>query len=755
MNHLSFKFLFIVLFLSSLALNAQIEYGGEPFAWEDKNPERFSLEFYATEALDRDLIDAQDAVTDPMKDVPYRFGWEWEVALNPANSGTWTDLDNGDRIWQLGIECPDASSISFIFDQYVLPKGAKLYIWNHNRTIYKGAFTHLNNKEWGSLGVGLIHSDRVIIELHEPSGSAGMTELQIGTIVHGYRDIVRPTEQADFDRGPFGNSGACNINVNCPIASEWQVEKRSVALIINGGSAQCTGALVNNVLQDGTPYFLTANHCLGGQNNWVFYFNHESGQCNGSNGPTNQSISGSTLRASRAASDFALLELSSIPPANYNAQYSGWDNSDATNVISTVGIHHPSGDVKKICFDDDAPYHQNVFGAACWYIDQWEDGVTEGGSSGSPLFDQNHRIIGQLFGGAAACSGSVNNGQADWYGRFGVSWDGNSANQRLRDWLDPNNTGVTILDGWPEGFVAAEFDVSAGSINSVSTTVCENLIYPTFALTNQGSVTLTSVEIEVSLNGGVVSSTTWTGSLAQNMSESINLQPVTVTNGNNTLTVTLSEPNGQSDENPMNNVSEFDFFAITGSTTEFELNLILDDYGSETTWEITNESNQVLFSGGPYQDDLDGTLVNELFCLPDGCYTFTIIDDWGDGICCEYGEGSWEIVSWNSISMGSGGEFDDVESLTFCTNEVSVDELKNDVQLKLYPNPAVQAVTLELPENAEQISIYNNIGQLVYNENTNGAARMVLPLSDLSQGRYQVMVTGKGYVRSEALVIQR
>ena len=52
----------------------------------------------------------------------------------------------------------------------------------------------------------------------------------------------------------------------------------------------------------------------------------------------------------------------------------------------------------------------------------WEDGVTEPGSSGSPSFDQNHRIIGQLYGGAAACSGSVNNGAYDYYGRMDVSW---------------------------------------------------------------------------------------------------------------------------------------------------------------------------------------------------------------------------------------------------------------------------------------------------------------------------------------------
>lgn len=734
--------------------NAQLEYGGEPFAWEDKSSSRAStIEWYTTEALDMALIEAQDAVTDPMKDVPYRFGWEWEVALSTETAGTWTELSNGDRVWQLGVECPDATSISFIFDRYILPKGANLYIWNADRTRFKGAYTHKNNQEWESLGVGLIYDNKVVIELHEPAVVAGQTELSLGTIVHGYRSVLRSEETAD--RGPFGSSGACNININCPEGSDWQVEKRSVALIVSGGFATCSGALVNNTAQDGTPYFLTANHCLGGQNNWVFYFNHESPNCTSNTGPTNQSISGSILRASNAASDVALLELSDTPPASFNAQYAGWDHSDATTVTSAVGIHHPSGDVKKICFEDNSPFHQNVAGAACWYINQWEDGVTEGGSSGSPLFDQNHRIIGQLYGGFAACAGQNNNGQADWYGRFGVSWDnGSSSSTRLRDWLDPNNTGVTVLDGWPDGFVAADYDAAAGAIGNASGTICGNLAYPTVTVVNNGTVTLTSVTITVTLNGTVVATVPWTGSLNQGQSTQVNLPAVTVANGSNNLQVALSNPNGQTDENSNNNSVSASFNAVTGPTTEFELNLILDDYGTETTWTITPQgSNQVLFSGGPYQDDADGTLVNALFCLPDGCYTFTIDDEFGDGICCGYGDGSWSIVSWNSIEMGNGGEFEDSESLTFCTDAVGVGETVGS-DVRIYPNPANATAMIEVPANSVELQVFDASGRLVVSQATNAQTLMVLNTSVLSSGRYTVRVIGSETVYTTPLVIR-
>ena len=231
--------------------------------------------------------------------------------------------------------------------------------------------------------------------------------------------------------------------MNCPSGSDWQTEKKAVALITNGGFAVCTGALVNNTAEDGTPYFLTANHCLGNPNNWVYYFNHESSTCSGSTGPTNQSVSGGTLLVNSGSSDVALIELSSTPPASFNVEYAGWDAS-GTGPTSAVGIHHPSGDVKKICFENNAPYTSTAGGAQVWWISAWEDGVTEPGSSGSPLFDQNHRIIGQLYGGAAACSGSVNNGAYDYYGRMDVSWG-----VGLSGYLDPLNTGTEVLDSYP------------------------------------------------------------------------------------------------------------------------------------------------------------------------------------------------------------------------------------------------------------------------------------------------------------------
>jgi hypothetical protein len=435
--------------LASTVNLAQISHGGSPVNWDDAT---YHPTFEVKNMPIADLVAAaaEDAVTEQFKDAPWRFGLERDVTYNLENSGTWT-FENENHVWRLGIDCPEALNISFMLSTFDLPAEAALYVYNSTRTAYLGSFTQSNNKLWGGLSLGVLDGSSMILEYHESPAVHGQGSIEISTVVHGYRSLLNHQEavvdELTSRMGPFGNSGACNVNVNCPEGNDWQVEKRSVALIVNGGYAYCTGSLVNNTANDETPYFLTANHCIGTPNTWVYYFNHESADCSGTTGPTDQSVSGGTLLVQDGGSDFALIQLSSTPPASYNVEYAGWDNSGDIP-SSAVGIHHPSGDLKKICFEDDAPYYSNTGGAEVWWIDSWDLGVTEPGSSGSPLFDNNHRIIGQLYGGAAACSGSVNNGTYDFYGRFNVSW-GLGASQ----YLDPLNTGVSVLDSYPTNAV--------------------------------------------------------------------------------------------------------------------------------------------------------------------------------------------------------------------------------------------------------------------------------------------------------------
>ncbi len=746
-----------LLFITFFNANGQLSHGGRPFDWNDKHLSD-NIPFLEFDPVDIEALALEDAVTDQFKEAPYRFGVEHDVSYAIENSGRWiADKNSGRSIWQLGIFCPGAINISLRFDQFVLPKGAEVFIWSADREEFIGSFTHANNKESGILATGLIHGEKIIVEYSVPTSLAAWGQLQIGQVVHGYRPfaLTHFTQVESYNRGPFGSSGDCEVNVNCPEGADWQIEKRAVAIIVEGGSGVCTGSLVNNTAQDGTPYFLTANHCLGNVGAWVFYFNHESSTCNGFIAPTNQSISGSSEIASSGYSDFGLLLLDDTPPADWNLQYAGWDATDSENAVnSAVCIHHPSGDIKKISFEDDAPYHSTGGGAQVWWVDNWELGVTEPGSSGSPLFNQDHRIIGQLYGGASACNGSVGNGDFDYYGRFGQSWDhGSSASSRLQDWLDPLNTGQTILDGYPDGFVTLALDAGASGIDGVESNVCGSTINPVFNLRNFGTTTLTSCIIHYQLNNSAEQTINWNGSLAQYGEVAVNLPVLNAANGNNTLTVWVTNPNNTTDENSNNNQTEITFTAATGPVYIFNLSITLDDYPEETSWEIVNGNNQVVYSSdGTYSGEPDGSTVEITGCLAEACYTFVMYDDADDGICCDYGLGSYTLTNNNNVVAASGGEFSTFDATEFCMGNLTTEENQNAEAL-IFPNPANDQLIIQSDQKIQKITIFDITGREVFIQSGN-QNKLIINTSAFPTGTYTLVIqAGENRLISRTMIV--
>jgi len=365
---------------------------------------------------------------------PYKFAETIYVDLNMENSGTWTILEDGSSVWQLKITSYDAYSLNLIYDLFNIPPSSEFFLYSEDRTMVLGAFTDFNHKPHGGFSTAPVKGETVILEYNQPENSIFDGEISIHSVAHDYTNIF----SKNSSRG-YGDSGSCNNNANCPEFSLWQDQISSVAMILtSGGSRLCTGSLINNTEQDLTPYFLTANHCLGGNNSWIFMFNYESPGCTNQDGPTNMTVSGSTLLANSSGSDFALLELNESIPESYNVYYAGWDVSGNTPA-TPVCIHHPSGDIKKISFDYDNASNAGNY----WDIDSWNDGTTEPGSSGSPLFDgSSRRVVGQLYGGVASCT---NNGY-DTYGKTSVSW-----NSGLSTYLDPFNSGIEVLDGTSTG----------------------------------------------------------------------------------------------------------------------------------------------------------------------------------------------------------------------------------------------------------------------------------------------------------------
>ncbi len=423
---------------------AQVSFGGEPTAVRTPGVLP-AAPLVVMPTVDAELLMAEDQERlDQGIKGPYRFGSNHMVDLGLENSGVWTELSNGDRVWQIAIECPGALSINFEFHDYLIPEGAQVFVYN-DAGEHLGAFTAESSGGQHSMGVTQLAGDRITVEYVEPLAVRGEGQLRIGQVTHAYRDVL------GLMKG-LGDSGSCNNNVICAVGDPWRAQIRSVAMITVGGSGLCTGQLINNCANDGTPYFLTAEHCLPSNNsvsNWVYRFKWHSPSCtSNSNGPTNFTVSGSTLKQANIASDAALIEFNNVPPENYEVFYTGWDKSGTAPTASTA-IHHPSGDVKKISFDDDAAGNGTFSGVACWRILNWEDGTTEGGSSGSGLWNQNGLLIGQLFGGQASCSFNVN----DYYGKF------SNTHPAFAEWL--GNCGDQ-LEGYPSNVGIGETAVQGG-----------------------------------------------------------------------------------------------------------------------------------------------------------------------------------------------------------------------------------------------------------------------------------------------------
>lgn len=426
---------------------AQISQGGEPIVISSSKNKVANIAWYKTPVAKNEKYSrSQDeSIGNSLK--PLRFAHTFDVELNPKNAGLWV-TQNKYKIWTLGIESTDAYSINLIFRNFHLPPGARLFIYNSDRTELIGAFTEKNNNEAGIFPTQPVSGDKIIVQYEELMDSEFEGMPEISRISHDYLGV---TLKGYDKRRPLNTSGSCNVNVNCEEGINNEDAKNSVCRIFINGDELCTGVLVNNTATDGKPYVLTAGHCIDNNaqaQTSLFLFNYESPYCGSIDGDNTHSISGSTLKARFDSLDFALVELSIPPPNSYRPYYAGWDVSGEV-VASSFAIHHPMGDVKKIAIDKDSPvtatYNTKFTRLAFWNVLKWDVGVTEIGSSGGPLFNVFSRVIGSLTGGDAYCGYPEN----DFYEKISKSWDYKSnSSMQLKAWLDPLNTGKKKINGY-------------------------------------------------------------------------------------------------------------------------------------------------------------------------------------------------------------------------------------------------------------------------------------------------------------------
>lgn len=358
---------------------------------------------------------------------PVQFAAPEELPLSFAAAATWENLPDGGRLGRMRISSPGARSLNLTFRHFALSEGAGLWFYSLDGGQIAGPFRTGDAKD-GQLWTPVLLGDELVAELLVPAG--GWAEVELGTVNHGFRA---------FGDLPIQQS-ACNIDVVCPEGDPYRDQIRAVGRYSLNGVLICTGTLLNNTALDRKPYFLTADHCnvtAANAPSMVVYWNFQSPTCGAlSGGSLADNQAGATLVARSLSSDFALLLLDEEPADDFDVYYAGWD---ATGAIpqKVVAIHHPSLDEKAISIDNDPLVSEDIGsgGQTHWKVRDWDQGSTEGGSSGACIFDQtSKRCVGTLTGGLASCSNNLE----DYFGKMSRHWLGGGTDAtRLSNWLDP------------------------------------------------------------------------------------------------------------------------------------------------------------------------------------------------------------------------------------------------------------------------------------------------------------------------------
>jgi len=387
-----------------------------------------------------------------------RFAESMVVQASPESHGDWETLPNGREVWRLRIQSKGALSLNLGFNTFRMPEGGTMILYSPDRKTVMGPFTPADNEDHEQLWTPVLDGDELVVEVQVPTEKRNELALMLTSVNHDFMGFSQMVA-----------SGSCNLDVICGAANGWSIVDRyrdiirSVAVYgLNGGTI-CTGFLINNARNDCTPYFMTANHCGVNFNNapsLVVYWNYENSVCRqpltpqsggSGNGTLDDFNSGAVLRANYSPSDMTLVELDDPVSSTADAFFAGWTIANTTPQDTVICIHHPNLDEKRISFEFN-PTYRGTWGNGAGevptgnhvIVPDWDIGTTEGGSSGSPLFDRHKRVVGQLHGGAASCD----NNSYDSYGWFTTSWTGGGANNsRLRNWPDPDGTGITFLDG--------------------------------------------------------------------------------------------------------------------------------------------------------------------------------------------------------------------------------------------------------------------------------------------------------------------
>lgn len=441
-----------------------------------------SLTAVQTVSLDFNPADylSQESWTETVQTKPLSVGRIIEHQVDFAEDAQLVGTVEGRNIYRLQIELEGTPvGCNLYYDDFYIPEGGKLYIYSPEGKQVLGAYTRATHPEHGAFATEPISGNTLILDYEAPV-TGEMPSIKVQGVGYFYRPVLMADKGAEKhmsieDKSDPGLVKYCQINANCPEGDPYQDQKSSsVAMLMpgrNGALGMCSGNLVNNVAGDFKPYIMSAAHCAGATetfdvspqqlSQWIFAFHYEKPRCSSGDYATQQEVSivGAEMRSFIPIANYSdglLLELKNEIPLDYRVYYAGWDASPTTWPRG-ASIHHPAGDAAKISTFDGGVFiaqwrgKDETGGEDDHFGFNFKRGNTEGGSSGSPLFNAEGNQIGTLSGGAPgtcrmdALYGRLNS-HFDKYKSKGDTW-------YMAKWLDPKGTGTTKVKGtWRENY---------------------------------------------------------------------------------------------------------------------------------------------------------------------------------------------------------------------------------------------------------------------------------------------------------------
>ena len=264
-------------------------------------------------------------------------------------------------------------------------------------------------------------------------------------------------------------------------------------------------------------------------------------------------------------------------------------------------------------------------------------------------------------------------------------------------------------------------------------------------LNNRGSSNITSAVLAIT-DGTQTYNKSWSGNLLPNNEASI---PITLIgkNPSNSVSVNILSINGSTDQRSTNNSGASNYqYASTNSfnTTQVKLALQLDEYGSETSWQLEDVNGNILFSSIPYDDtEVSPPVKNFTFNLANNaCYIFKIFDSYGDGFCCDYGNGYYKLTTATGDVMINKTDFStDFDSYSFTLGTLLSTSENLKATAEIYPNPATDFLYVNKVSAKAKYAIHSADGKLVSKGNLLENKVMV---SKLEKGVYVITIEDNG-----------